>query len=136
MAFKFTESILLKAIGLSHRDLKANMTTIAQAIQRTEERFSKEGWEKYFAALRIAVDAGVLKECTMCTGSYFDGNGDIESAYKMGSAEFASTKYKGTFDSRQEMMDVIKFVIDDNSRKECEGCTSARPGYQRAYPRR
>jgi len=136
MAFKkFINSILLRSLGLSPQVLDDVKATLAQAKRRTE-RFTKEGWAKYFAALRIAVEAGVLKECRDDPGCYFDGNEGIENAYKFGNAEFTAGKLNGTFESKQEMMDIIKFVIYDNSRVECEVCASARPGYQRAYPRR
>jgi len=99
---------------------------------RYVERFTDEGWIKYLAAARIAVDAGVLREDSGC---FFSGNESIEKAYERGNAEFTVGKLGGAFNSRQEMLDIVKFVIYDNARPECEVCASARPGY-RVYPHR
>jgi hypothetical protein len=131
MAFNFFDSIPGRVVGwvlgvspeFHNKDAKA---LIADAI-RAGERFTDEGWTKYLAAARIAVNAGVLRECREDPGHYFNGNEGVENAYKLGNAEFTAGKLGGTFESRQEMMDVIKFVIYDNSRAECEICASARP---------
>lgn len=127
MTFKFINRILLWSVGLSHQALDDNKKNIDQAI-RSSERFTKEGWAKYFAALRIAVEAGVLKRCDQHDGIYFPGNEGIEKAYKLGNAKFTANELKGTFESSQEMTDLIKFVINDHpgSRFEgrCEICAS------------
>lgn len=124
MAFKFIDSILRQFLGLPPQARNDVKTTIAIA----NPRMTKEGWAKYFAALRIAVEAGVLKRCEEHDGTYFPGNEAIENAYKLGNAEFTAGKLNGTFESRQEMTDVIKFVINDHpgSRFEgrCEICAS------------
>jgi hypothetical protein len=120
---KMLNSIVLRAIGLSPRAFDDAKDFIAQA-KRTTERMTKEGWVKYFAACRIATEAGVLKECEQHDGFYFAGNEDIEEAYKLGNAEFTAGRLKGTFESRQEMTDVIKFAVYENSGGACEICSS------------
>ena len=136
MAFKFFNSFLGWVVGLppEFQDKNHAKAVIADAI-RYGERFSNEGWAKYRAAADIAVNAGVLKECREDDGCFFLGNERVEKAYERGNAEFTAGKLDGIFNSRQEMLDVIKFAIYDNSRPECEICASAR-SYQYPHPYR
>ena len=122
MAFnKFIDSIFRWSLGLP-RNFDAR-NDIA-AAKRFTERMTKEGWAKYFAACRIATEAGALKECNQHEGFYFAGNEGIEEAYKLGDAKFTAGKLKRVFESRQEMTDTIKYAVSYNSGGACEICAS------------
>ena len=77
------------------------------------------------AAVRIALEAGVLKFCEH-HGCVFEGPNDIESAYKLGNYKFSKGSLAGIFDTRREMTDCIKEVVEDNSTDECPRCAKFR----------
>lgn len=87
------------------------------------KRLLEEHEAKLSAALRIAIDAGALKVCEYHDDCIFDGGVEIENAYKLGNARFSSGKLDGVFETRREMTDCIKEVVEDNYlAEECPLC--------------
>jgi len=91
---------------------------MGQAKHMMEEMESKRA-----AALSIAIQAGVIEECEFHDACYFDGGADIEDAYKLGNHLFSQGDVKDAFDSRREMTDLIKEVVEENRvADECQWC--------------
>jgi hypothetical protein len=74
---------------------------------------------KLNVALEIAIVAGVLQRCDSHDDFVFQGNNDIEDAYQVGNARFTAGNLRGTFESRREMTDLIKEVVNDHPAGEC-----------------
>lgn len=127
MASNFIRSIVLRAFGLNSRALNE----IKETVANLNRGMTEEGWAKYSAALTIAINAGVLKECQEHQGSYFPGDEDIEKAYTLGKAQFTAGKLKGTFQSTQEITEIIKFVVNDNAGSRFQGRCSVCASYGR-----
>lgn len=80
--------------------------------------------EKWFDALNIAIQAGVIKRCSIHEDSTFLGNNDIEQAYKLGSSRFKKGELN-LFKHQHEVTDTIKSVVEEHTLEECpygEGC--------------
>lgn len=88
------------------------------------KRCMEEEEDQRGVALGIAIKAGVLKECEFHAGSVFEGGEPIESAYKLGNAQYSVDEFGGLFGSRREMTDVIKNVVDDNLADQCPSCAN------------
>jgi hypothetical protein len=87
------------------------------------KRYMDEIDDKRSAALAIAIQAGVIKECEFHDGCYFDGGEDIEEAYTLGVKMFADGEVSDHFDSPDEMKDFIKEVVEqNNAAEECTWC--------------
>ena len=87
--------------------------------------FTKRGMEQLEAkrnkAQQIALNAGSLQTCSIC-GGVFAGLRDIDSAYKLGNAEFSSGKLENIFEDRKEMTDAIQVVVQDHPAEKCPEC--------------
>ncbi len=90
------------------------------------KRHMEEMEDKRNLAIRIAVEAGVLDECEYHDGTFTEGSNDIEEAYKLGNSRISSGELDGAFDSRREMTDLIKAVVDELSADECYSCARHR----------
>jgi hypothetical protein len=74
-------------------------------------------------AIRIAIQAGVLKRCENHEDCVFDGGSDPQGAYMLGNAKFTREELKGIFDTRPEMTDCIKKAIEEHHGiDECPRC--------------
>jgi hypothetical protein len=78
---------------------------------------------KQEAALAIALQAGVLSVCAVHEDTVIEGSGEVEDAYKLGNAKFTAGELQSIFDSRREMTDYIKAVVEENADGECNQCT-------------
>lgn len=88
------------------------------------KRLLEEHEERLSAALRIAIDAGVLKVCEFHDDCIFDGGEAIENAYRLGNTMFSASKLGNVFETRRQMTDCIKEVVEDNYlADECPRCT-------------
>ncbi|MDD5336609.1 MAG: hypothetical protein PHS32_22965 [Rhodoferax sp.] len=76
-------------------------------------------------AIQIAIEAGVLEQCEFHDIAY-EGNEEIESAYKLGNGKFSRGEFRDTFESRREMTDYIKNVVEDHPAEECPSCAHMR----------
>lgn len=74
---------------------------------------------KNFVALEIAIEAGVLQRCEHHDDAIFEGDADIEDAYKLGNAKFSRGELGNHFESRREMTDAIKGAVETHCAGEC-----------------
>jgi hypothetical protein len=73
-------------------------------------------------AIKIALDAGALRRCEF--DCVIEGS-DIEGAYRLGNRRFSAGLLAGAFESRRDMTDFIKEVVED-SVVECPVCANIR----------
>ena len=86
-------------------------------------RLMEEHEEKVRVAMGIALKAGVLKCCEFHEDCIFEGSGDIEAAYRFGNSSFSAGALGEAFESRREMTDYIKGVVEWNhAADECPRC--------------
>jgi hypothetical protein len=81
--------------------------------------------EQWDVATEIAVDAGVLKRCSLHSEIYDPLGGDNVPAYKLGNYRLSAGKLGRVFSSSREMTDTIKSVIEDAA-MECYTCAKWR----------
>jgi hypothetical protein len=79
---------------------------------------------RHAAAIKIALDAGVLKECDF-HDFLLEGDSDIEDAFRLGNSRFSSHSMGSIFENRIEMTDAIKEVVEDAAEK-CPVCDKVR----------
>jgi hypothetical protein len=75
-------------------------------------------------AEEIAVEAKVLKRCPWHGNAYQD-DFDLTAAYMLGNRKFSRNELHAVFDSRREMTDTIKDVVD-SAPLECLHCEHLR----------
>ena len=75
-------------------------------------------------ALSLLVEVGALEECEIHSGTYFDGNGDLEAAYRLANARITSREVELDDDmSRRDFTDIIKKAYEENYvLDECPAC--------------
>jgi hypothetical protein len=76
-------------------------------------------------AIGIALEARVLRSCEY-HDCLFEGPNDIVDAYKLGNSKFTAGTLEGHFQSRREMTDCIKEVVEDNCNDICPRCADLR----------
>jgi len=76
-------------------------------------------------ATAIAVKAGVLERCEYHEDIVFETGEDVVEAYRRGNARFETDSLGRFFDSRREMTDYIKEVVNDAA-MECWCCEKLR----------
>ena len=83
--------------------------------------------ESYQEARDFLVEIGTLKECENHPGTHFDGDGDLEKAYKMANARISRGDIVLSHgDTRRDYTDRLKEVYEDNSGLEgCQACEDA-----------
>lgn len=86
------------------------------------KRYMDEDREKSARATRIAMKANVLSVCEIHELPY-SGERDIKAAYRLGNHEFTNGDLSGVFESRKEMADFIKQVVDETSDR-CPTCAN------------
>jgi hypothetical protein len=75
-----------------------------------------ENEEQYEWARSLLCKLGTLEECENHEGTYFDGDGDLERAYKTANARITSGEIKlRSGQERRDVTDLLKEVYDDNS---------------------
>jgi hypothetical protein len=82
--------------------------------------------EEYERMRDFLAEIGTLRECENHPGTYYDGDGDRERAYRSANKRISD----GTIDldgkTRRQFTDLLKEVYDDNSALEgCEECEEA-----------
>lgn len=75
-------------------------------------------------AIGIALEAGALRSCEH-HDCVFEGLNDIEGAYKLANSKFSAGLLQ-EFESRREMTDCIKAVVEDHPASECPRCADLR----------
>ena len=87
------------------------------------KRLMDENEDREKVATSLAVEAGALESCDI-HGSFFRGDAEIVSAYKLGNAKFESDGLGTIFSDRTEMTDTIKRVVENIGGTECYQCAS------------
>ena len=77
----------------------------------TKRRMEEFG-EKRKEAIRIAVEAGSLDRCPFHS-DYYSDTGDPSMAYKLANKFFTDDNLEQDWESRRELTDVIKEVIEE-----------------------
>lgn len=77
-------------------------------------------------ALKIAIEAGVLKPCEFHEDIILEGGADIEDAYRLGNAKFTRGEFVDIFQDRREMTDTIKSLVEEHYAAECSTCAKWR----------
>lgn len=80
---------------------------------------------QYNIATAIAIEAGVLEACEYHDGIVFQGENEVEDAYKLGNIKFTSKdEMVSCFKTRIEMTDAIKSAVEsgDHANDQCETC--------------
>lgn len=90
------------------------------------KRMMEDHEAKLQVAMGIAIQAGVLEQCEFHEDCVFEGSGDLEAAYRLGNSQYSAGELEGTFESRHEMTDLIKEVIEDHPAEECPSCAKIR----------
>lgn len=66
-------------------------------------------------AIEIAVEVDVLERCEDHEEFIFEGNEDIEEAYKVAATRIKAGEYADIFESQRELTDLIKEVVNEYS---------------------
>jgi hypothetical protein len=75
-------------------------------------------------AYKIAIDAGVLRNCAV-HDCYYRGKAAIQKAYKLGESLWFTGALPNVYESPVEMKDCIKRVVAGWEANECSGCAKA-----------
>jgi hypothetical protein len=92
------------------------------AKQLIEDRETLRG-----IAIDVLCGVGAIDECEFHDGTYFDGNGDLEAAYKLVNAKISDGEFKlPSGMTCRDLMDAIKNAYEDLSLAEsCWACDEA-----------
>ncbi len=87
--------------------------------ERAVEDQDRNDW-----ARGILCEVGALEECENHDGTYFDGGGDVEEAYRLVNARITSGEIKlAAGETRRDLTDLIKAIYEENSGlDECQEC--------------
>lgn len=79
--------------------------------------------DKWQAAIQICIEADVLNSCED-HGVVFQGEEEVEEAYKLGNTKFTAGELGQTFSNRREMTDFIQEVANsgDHAGECCFEC--------------
>lgn len=94
-------------------------------MSRAKEALEEQE-EKREVAIQIAIAAGVLQQCKYHDDCIFEGNEEIEIAYKLANHQFSHGEHVNVFKNRREMTDIIKEVVADYPGDECPSCARVR----------
>lgn len=83
------------------------------------KRMLEEAEAKRGLALHIAVEAGALEVCDI-HDEPFEGSSPVEDAYRLANSRWSD--YQESFETRREMTDFIKDVVDDHPADSCPMC--------------
>ncbi len=73
----------------------------------------------------IALEAGALARRPY-HDCIFEGQNDVEGAYKLGNYKFSAGSLAGIFENRREMTDCLKQVVEEVWGDECPRCAELR----------
>lgn len=90
------------------------------------KKWQQEQNDKYQSALGLAINGGAIDECDIHEGCYFSGSQEHGRAYALATTRFKRGELP-EYGSLQEMRDLMKEAIDDNSGlDECPLCAKNR----------
>ncbi len=73
-------------------------------------------------AIKIAIAAGVLKECEYHEGCFFKGNEELKKAYSIANDQYSQGEFVHEFIDKKEMTDTIREVVKEYSSEKCSSC--------------
>lgn len=79
------------------------------------KRLLEDQWTLGAMAERVLCDVGAVKECEFHEQIYFDGNGDLEAAYKLANSRITSGMELSGGMRRRDFTDKIKEVYEELS---------------------
>lgn len=88
---------------------------------------TKRGLERleglYDLGLQICIEVGAIEECEYHPGSYYDGGGDVEDAYRLAASRVKSGKIEtSSTETQRTITDAVKAAYEDNY--HADGCMS------------
>lgn len=107
---------------LSLRPILSGIALEFRGLMGLAKREFEEYEEKRQVAINIAVEAGVLEPCQFHDDTLLEGGSDIEDAYKLGNFKWSKGELSNAFESRREMTDIIKSVVEEHWAGECPSC--------------
>lgn len=87
------------------------------------KRMMEEEDHKRQVATQIALEAGALKTCDVHEDWIYEGDQEIESAYRLGNSKYSAGKLEGVFKNPKEMTDYIKDVVENYPSEICPSCS-------------
>ena len=77
----------------------------------------------YDTGLQLCIEVGAIAECEHHPGSYYDGGGEVEDAYKLAASRVARGEIETSGnEGQQTVTDAIKAAYQDNF--VADGCMS------------
>lgn len=91
------------------------------------KREMEDQQDRYNEGVALCLEAGVLEQCEFHEGAYYQGNAELEDAYKLANAKVSRREYgEPTAEKRKSLTDGIKEAYDDNSGSDrCYQCEKA-----------
>ncbi len=89
----------------------------------TKRRMERDH-DLYDLGLQLCIEAGAIEECEMHPGSYYDGGGDVEEAYKLANSRISSGGIElDDGEDRKTITDAVKGAYEDNYHaSKCMSC--------------
>ncbi len=78
--------------------------------------------ERERCAREISIEAKAVTVCEMGHGVLLKGSGDVSRACAVGNSKLNKGHYPGVFQTRPQMTDAVKAVIDEVSLSTCPVC--------------
>lgn len=86
------------------------------------KRKTEETCNKRQLALNIALEAGALTRCKRHPECVFEGDKPDATAYQLAQRRFVKDGLSEIFRDEQELIDLIRQIIDENPGEECSRC--------------
>ena len=87
-------------------------------MSKTEEQQKRQ----HDAAIKIALDAGVLVQCEIHTDGVFSGIVNLPEVYTLGNEHYSKGKLEGVFSLRRELLEFLEVVIPKYRTEKCLYC--------------
>ncbi|MEI9689555.1 hypothetical protein [Kosakonia cowanii] len=79
-------------------------------------------------ALSVLLHVGALTTCMIHDDDIYEGNGDLEAAYKYANSQFTRKDNPMSFEDRREMTDIIKSIYEEYC--GCDSCPSCESNFR------
>ena len=88
------------------------------------KRLMERQQELYDLGRDLCIEVGALEECEYHSGTYYDGGGEVEEAYKLGNSRVTKGEIElGDNENRRTITDAIEHAYHDNyGMNECASC--------------
>lgn len=79
------------------------------------KRYMERQQDLYDLGRDLCIEVGALEECEYHPGTYYDGDGDVEDAYKLANARITKGEIQmASEEDRRTFTDAIKGAYEDN----------------------